>query len=54
MRKNKIADSYKSILKNEEMVILNSKVANFKELAIGILHVQLEIYNAYVFILKVV
>ena len=52
--KNKVADNYKSILKNAEMVILNSKVANFNELAIGILHLQLDIYNTYVFILKVV
>ena len=42
------------ILKNAEMIILNSKVANFNELAIGILHLQLDIYNTYVFILKVV
>ena len=52
--KNKVADNYKSILKNAEMVILNSKVANFNEFAIGILHLQLDIYNTYVFILKVV
>lgn len=50
----KVANSYKSILKNAEMIILNSKVANFKELAIGILHLQLEMYKAYVFNLKVV
>lgn len=52
--KNKVANNYKSVLKNAEMVILNSKVAYFNELAIRILHLQLDIYNTYIFILKVV
>lgn len=40
----------KSILKNAEVI----KVANVKKLAIGILLLQLEMYNVYVFNLKVV